>query len=143
MAAKRLAARLKVGGVLVVLDFETHGHSPSGPHSHAGSHGHSGSHVHGHGEEEKQKEVDFTSFNASSFDHAAAQHTITHHGFSEEDIRTMVCLSLSLSPSISLYTRKRYSYIPLKITTYLIYIHIHIPIRNPSPSQFLSLSVKS
>lgn len=65
LAAKRLADRLKTGGVLFIVDFLPHD-DPNG-HSHGhGSHGHS----HGH----------------DSHGHAAAK-TVIHFGFSEEDVK--------------------------------------------------------
>ncbi|PQE04876.1 methyltransferase domain-containing protein [Rutstroemia sp. NJR-2017a BBW] len=64
LAAKRLGERLKKGAVLVVVDFERHD-----------GHGHG----HGHGEE-KEQEADM---------HKQVKETVTHHGFSEEEIRSI------------------------------------------------------
>lgn len=76
LAAKRLVQRLKVGGVLFILDFLPHGEV----HSH--DHGHH--HGHGHG---KEKEVDDGEKEKGKMKTGA--HTVTHHGFSEEEIRKL------------------------------------------------------
>lgn len=62
LAAKRLAERLRKGGVLFIVDFEPHA-DPKGQ-----SHSHSHSHDHGDG---------------------GAAETVIHFGFSEEDVRTV------------------------------------------------------
>lgn len=66
LAAKRLVARLKPGGVLVIIDFLPHGLAADHDH---GGHGHG--HSHGQGQDA---------------DHEKAMKTVTHHGFSEERI---------------------------------------------------------
>lgn len=63
LAAKRLAARLRPGGVLVIIDFLPHG----GHHHHG--------HGHGRGHDDGE---------ASAMEKAS--HTVTHHGFTEERI---------------------------------------------------------
>lgn len=69
LAARRLAERLKPGGVLLIIDFL--------PHGEACGHGHHGAgddHGHGHGREEDKKD---------------ASKTVAHMGFQEEEIRKM------------------------------------------------------
>lgn len=70
LAAKRLVQRLKLGGVLMIIDFL--------PHSSLHHHGHSHHHEH-HGH---QGEAD-----SSGHDELKAMKTVTHHGFSEESIK--------------------------------------------------------
>jgi SAM-dependent methyltransferase len=65
LAAKRLAERLRKGGVFMIVDFMPHGHF-HGSDGHGHGHGHGG---HGH-------------------EHPA-QKTVMHMGFSEEEIKRM------------------------------------------------------
>jgi SAM-dependent methyltransferase len=82
-AAKRLSERLKTGGVLLIVDFLPHegfGHSHAHSHAHGEKHhghghGHGGRKADGYGEDKKME--------------GAAAHTVTHFGFSEEDIKKM------------------------------------------------------
>ncbi|KAL2289407.1 hypothetical protein FJTKL_02395 [Diaporthe vaccinii] len=84
LAAKRLAARLKQGGVLMIIDFlphAPHGSGASGGHDHHHDHHHHhshDSHAHSHGKEGTDMEI--------AADEKALR-TVTHHGFSEERIR--------------------------------------------------------
>ncbi|KAH7358628.1 methyltransferase domain-containing protein [Plectosphaerella cucumerina] len=83
-AAKQLAARLKPCGVLFILDFLPHapaGHGDSHGHSHSHSHGGAG-HGHDHGHSHSHADAgDDTPLDAVP--------TVMHHGFSEEQVRTM------------------------------------------------------
>ena len=82
-AAKRLGERLKSGGVLLIIDFLPHegfGHSHN--HGDRKGDGHEHDHGHSHGNEKKDRSGD------SKMESAAA-HTVTHLGFSEEDIKKM------------------------------------------------------
>ncbi|PQE05894.1 methyltransferase domain-containing protein [Rutstroemia sp. NJR-2017a BVV2] len=79
LAAKRLGERLKKGGVLVVVDFESH--EPV----HGGGHGHSHGHSHGHGHEHSKEKEEEQEADVSK----QVKETITHHGFSEEEIRSI------------------------------------------------------
>ncbi|KAK8102929.1 hypothetical protein PG984_016075 [Apiospora sp. TS-2023a] len=85
LAARRLVERLRPGGVLLILDFVTHepivkkepreeeGREENGGHEHGHGHGHGHSHGgHGHGDDK-------------AFHNAA--HTVTHHGFSESQMK--------------------------------------------------------
>lgn len=65
LAAKRLAERLKPGGVLLIIDFMPH--APEQVHGGRG-------HDHGHGGNGHAKD---------------ARHTVTHHGFSEDQVKKM------------------------------------------------------
>lgn len=84
LATKRLAERLKVGGVLMIVDFMPHGnHSHAHEHTHGHDHGkgkgtggHEAQHGHSHGSADKGTV------------HPAA-HTVTHHGFSEPEVKGM------------------------------------------------------
>lgn len=89
LAAKRLAARLKPGGVLMIIDFlphAPHGSGASGGHEHHHHHDHhqhqhhhsDDAQAHSHGNEGVAIEV--------AADEKALK-TVTHHGFSEERIR--------------------------------------------------------
>ncbi|KAJ0123706.1 methyltransferase-like protein [Diaporthe amygdali] len=71
LAAKRLVARLRPGGVLMIIDF-----LPHAPHGH--DHHHDGTHAHGHGHHGVDSD--------EGADEKALR-TVTHHGFSEERIR--------------------------------------------------------
>lgn len=69
LAARRLGERLKKGGVLAVVDFETHdglGNENEDKHSHSHSHSHS-------------HDLDAQTLKA--------QETVTHHGFSRAEIQ--------------------------------------------------------
>lgn len=76
LAAKRLAARLRPGGVLMIIDFLPH--APHGSESSDGGHDHHHHHHHGDGHGAADMEV--------AADEKAIR-TVTHHGFSEERIR--------------------------------------------------------
>ncbi|QSZ36803.1 hypothetical protein DSL72_006686 [Monilinia vaccinii-corymbosi] len=69
-AARKLGERLKKGGILAVLDFESHD-GYGNPHGHP----------HGHGYENQHHEPTL------SAQAERARETVTHHGFSEEEIR--------------------------------------------------------
>lgn len=79
LAAKRLAARLKTGGVLCILDFETHAHDGGG---------HGGGHGHGHGHEKEATDA--------VTEESKAMATVTHHGFSADQIRKQFVRFLAL-----------------------------------------------
>ncbi|KAF7898212.1 hypothetical protein EAF00_004658 [Botryotinia globosa] len=72
LAARKIGERLKKGGILAVVDFESHD-GYGNPHGH-GDHGHEHGHGHHHHEElnEQAQQV---------------KETVTHHGFSEEEIK--------------------------------------------------------
>lgn len=72
LAARRLAERLKPGGVLLIIDFLPHGGCGHN-HDHDHHHGAGDAHDHGHGGEDKND----------------ASKTVAHMGFQEEDIRKM------------------------------------------------------
>lgn len=83
LAAKRLVARLKPGGVLMIIDFLPH--APHGSGASAGHdnhqhhhHQHGKAHAHSHGQEGVVIDI--------AADEKALR-TVTHHGFSEERIR--------------------------------------------------------
>ncbi|THV46953.1 hypothetical protein BGAL_0346g00010 [Botrytis galanthina] len=72
LAARKIGERLKKGGILAVVDFESHD-GYGNPHGH-GDHGHEHSHGHQHHEELNEQAQQ-------------AKETVTHHGFSEEEIK--------------------------------------------------------
>lgn len=76
-SAKKLVERLRPGGVLFILDFLPHG--PVGGHDHGHGHGHKHDHGHDEGRVTGQDDALFQK----------AQHTIKHHGFSEERIKSI------------------------------------------------------
>lgn len=84
LAAKRLAARLKPGGVLLIIDFLPHAPhgSDSGGHDghdhHHHHHHHDDAQSHSHGPEGGVLEIAANE---------KALKTVTHHGFSEERIK--------------------------------------------------------
>lgn len=79
LAAKRLGERLKKGGTLLIVDFAPHELSGVvGGHGHRHDHGHGHSHAHDAAMEGKPSEA----IND-------ARETITHHGFSETDVKKM------------------------------------------------------
>lgn len=88
LAAKRLAARLRQGGVLLIIDFLPHAPHGSGAsgghddhhhhHEQEHHHHHDDTHAHGHGREDGDIEMAANE---------KALRTVTHHGFSEEHIR--------------------------------------------------------
>jgi len=84
LAAKRLAERLKIGGVLLIIDF-----LPFAAPGH--SHGHSHSHSHSHKSESQDHHHDHINAKGKESDEKPhpASHTITHLGFSEDDTRKM------------------------------------------------------
>lgn len=77
LAAKRLAARLRPGGVLMIIDFLPH--APHGGHDDEHHHHHDHHQGDGHGH---QRGADME----VAADEKALK-TVTHHGFSEERIR--------------------------------------------------------
>ncbi|ESZ98522.1 hypothetical protein SBOR_1184 [Sclerotinia borealis F-4128] len=68
LAARKLGSRLKKGGILAVVDFESHD-------------GFGNAHEHGHAHAHAHQDV---KLNAQS---EKARETVTHHGFSEEEIK--------------------------------------------------------
>lgn len=83
LAAKRLAARLRPGGVLMIIDFLPHASHGSGPPDGGHDHHHH-HHGDGHGSSSHGNQ------GAADMEIAAdekAIRTVTHHGFSEERIR--------------------------------------------------------
>lgn len=83
LATARLAERLRIGGVLFIVDFLPH--APFGGdqvhgHGHTHAHRHHGHQKHDHGHGEKSADGD-----DSKIKNAA--HTVTHFGFTEEDIK--------------------------------------------------------
>ncbi|TGO57356.1 hypothetical protein BCON_0066g00040 [Botryotinia convoluta] len=70
LAARKIGERLKKGGILAVVDFESHD-GYGNPHGH-------GDHGHGHGHEHHEE------LNEQA---QQARETVTHHGFSEEEIK--------------------------------------------------------
>ena len=82
-AAKRLAKRLKPGGVLLIIDFLPHERfDPIHKHGDVKGEGHGHGRAHSHGEETPD------GYGDSKMEGAAA-HTVTHFGFREEDIKKM------------------------------------------------------
>ncbi|KAK6599479.1 2-heptaprenyl-naphthoquinone [Botrytis cinerea] len=67
LAARKIGERLKKGGILAVVDFESHD-GYGNPHGHG----------HGHGHEHHEQ------LNEQA---EQARETVTHHGFSEEEIK--------------------------------------------------------
>jgi SAM-dependent methyltransferase len=78
LAAKRLAARLKPGGVLMIIDFLPH--APHGSGAEGGGHDHHHHHHHHQGDGHQGADIEVAT------DEKALK-TVTHHGFSEERIR--------------------------------------------------------
>lgn len=78
---RKLAARLAPGGSLVIVDWllldDRHRHSHSNGHGHGHGHRHGHGHGHSHG-----------SMPSPNGQHPAA-HTVTRHGFTEEEMRSM------------------------------------------------------
>lgn len=74
LAALKLGQRLKKGGILAVVDFESHD-GFGNPHGHAHDREHGGEHGHQHQHVQLNEQVE------------AARETVTHHGFSEEEIK--------------------------------------------------------
>jgi len=87
-AAKKLGERLKKGGVLLIIDFLPHegfGHI----HKHGHDEGHQViGHKHGHEHSQDHEEGKGDGYEDKKMESAAA-HTVTHFGFSEEDIKKM------------------------------------------------------
>ncbi|KAI3399529.1 hypothetical protein diail_6551 [Diaporthe ilicicola] len=81
LAARRLVARLRPGGVLMIIDFLPHD-APRGPGS---GHGEQQHHHHHHHHQAHSHEHHGVCANEDSGDKAIK--TVTHHGFSEERIR--------------------------------------------------------
>ncbi|TGO88558.1 hypothetical protein BPOR_0155g00120 [Botrytis porri] len=71
LAARKIGKRLKKGGILAVVDFESHD-GYGNPNGHGHHHGHGHGHEH-HEELNEQAQQ--------------AKETVTHHGFSEEEIK--------------------------------------------------------
>lgn len=93
LAATRLAARLKKGGVLLIIDFLPHGHDfPSHGGNGEGSSGSGSSHHHhshevGHGHAHGDEGDEDMQMHLQPEELKKAQATVQHHGFSEEAIR--------------------------------------------------------
>ncbi|KAG8161031.1 hypothetical protein KVR01_009295 [Diaporthe batatas] len=83
LAAKRLAARLRPGGVLMILDFLPH--APHGGHDDDDDHHHHHHHHHHHGHDDGHGHQGGADVEAAVVEKALE--TVTHHGFSEERIR--------------------------------------------------------
>jgi SAM-dependent methyltransferase len=82
-AAKQLAKRLKPGGVLLIIDFLPHeGFSHNHAHGHGNKHGEGTGNDHGNGESKADGYKDGKK-------EGSAAHTVTHMGFSEEDVKKM------------------------------------------------------
>jgi len=81
LAAKRLAERLKIGGVLLIIDFMPHA-APDHSHDHSHHHKHEskGDHDHNHGKSNGKDSVE---------EQNSAAHTVMHLGFSEDKIKNM------------------------------------------------------
>lgn len=79
LAAKRLAERLKVGGVLLIIDFLPHA-GPGHTHGHNHSHEHGSEGNHDHAKDKGNESIEIPH---------SASHTVTHLGFSEDDTRKM------------------------------------------------------
>jgi len=88
LAAKRLAERLKVGGVLFIVDFLEHGHGHH--HSNEGSGNHH-SHSHENSEESNVKGKENQDENKEETDpqYSKAKNTVMHMGFTKEAIEKM------------------------------------------------------
>ncbi|KAM3075269.1 hypothetical protein ACMFMG_007287 [Clarireedia jacksonii] len=81
LAATRLAERLKKGGALVVLDFESHEPVHGGD-----GHGHGHGHSHGHAHDEALVKGEELQLGEAT---KQVKETITHHGFAEEEMRSI------------------------------------------------------
>ncbi|KAK7743767.1 hypothetical protein SLS53_003786 [Cytospora paraplurivora] len=85
LAAERLVARLRPGGVLMIIDFLPHagprGSCSSEGHGHGDDHQHA-DHAHHHDEGHLEDKL-----NDSDTAVDRAMRTVTHHGFSEEHIK--------------------------------------------------------
>ncbi|ROV94867.1 hypothetical protein VSDG_07088 [Cytospora chrysosperma] len=81
LAARRLVARLRPGGVLMIIDFLPHGPAHGSGHGHDRHAGHDehGHHHEGHGHMGEEAGGDAAADKAMK--------TVTHHGFSEEQIK--------------------------------------------------------
>lgn len=86
LAARRLVARLRPGGVLMIIDFLPHApHGSGSPGGHIHGHHH---HHHHHDDSSQAHSHDGHSDVFADEDVAEkALKTVTHHGFSEERIR--------------------------------------------------------
>jgi SAM-dependent methyltransferase len=83
LAAKRLAERLKTGGVLFILDFLPHGPGEGTGHGHGHGHGH---HHHAHGDKGSGSGNGGDNLDGK---YAGAAETVIHHGFSEGAVKKM------------------------------------------------------
>lgn len=92
LAARRLADRLRTGGVLFIVDFlphadpnAGHGHGHGHDHGHGHSHGHDHGHDHGHSHDHgPTPDYDYEDTDGPG---PKVTETITHMGFSDEDVK--------------------------------------------------------
>jgi SAM-dependent methyltransferase len=83
-AAKKLAERLKTGGVLLIIDFLPHeGFENAHDHARGGGKGHD------HGEQVHDRGEGHVKESAAGELGSEAAHTVTHFGFNEEHIKKM------------------------------------------------------
>jgi len=83
LAAKRLAERLKKGGVLMIVDFLPHGDGD-------GHHGHKHGHGNGHGHNHEKLEGDRKEGGLTEGDwKTKVKPKVAHMGFSEEEVKSM------------------------------------------------------
>ncbi|OBT68467.1 hypothetical protein VE03_02901 [Pseudogymnoascus sp. 23342-1-I1] len=95
LATSRLAARLRKGGSLVILDFLPHGDSNGHDHSHGGhghghGHGHGGhGHGHGHSHGEKEGAGEKKEDAGEKKEDTKVAQTVVHMGFSKEKVQEL------------------------------------------------------